>query len=139
MPASTRVAVIALTILGIVACGSERSHPAPVGASIPQVGSVVVGLAPDLPADRRDRLTRLGAPIHLGADPRERSVAALGRIRFAIGARSTEVDVRLEGAPPSVCARFRLTFGALGYNAPRLLFLKVKDDNDVSICAFTAP
>jgi len=59
------VAVIALTIFGIVACGSGRSHPAPVGAPVPQVGSVVVAVSPDLPADRRDRLTKLGATFML--------------------------------------------------------------------------
>ena len=61
----TTVALIALTIFGIVACGSERSHPVPVGAPVPQVGSVVVAMSPDLTTDRRDRLNKLGATFML--------------------------------------------------------------------------
>jgi hypothetical protein len=59
------VTFLTLTILAIGACGSARSHPAPVGAPIPQVGSVVVDMAPELPADRRARLDKLGATFLL--------------------------------------------------------------------------
>jgi hypothetical protein len=59
------VALLALVLLGIASCASERAHPAPVGEPVPQVGSVTVAFSPDLPTDRRERLDKLGAPFML--------------------------------------------------------------------------
>ena len=63
----TRVLRIALVLVasGLVGCGSERSHPLPLGESVPQVGRVVVALSSDLPTDRQARLDKLGATFML--------------------------------------------------------------------------
>ena len=93
-------AVVTLAILAVVGCGSARSHPAPVGASVPQVGSVIVGLSPDLPTDRRDRLNRLGATFMLkGA--LEAALAKVGKL-----------DVQSPVALQVDITKFRLRSGA---------------------------
>jgi hypothetical protein len=71
--------VLAVWMLGLAACSSERAHPEPVGESVPQVGRVIVAPSPDLPADRRERLEKLGATFMLKA-ALEAALSAAGKL-----------------------------------------------------------
>jgi hypothetical protein len=58
-----------------------------------------------------------------------------GSIDFTIGRRRMRVRACLRGRPPLVHAAFALSFTGLSYDPPKLLFLRVKDDLDVSVQA----
>ncbi len=103
MPASGRVATVALlalTVLGIVACASERAHPPPVGEPVPRVGRVIVAFSPDLPTDRRDRLDKLGATFML----RGALEAALSKAGKLDAQSPVDLEVKI--------TKFRLRSGA---------------------------
>jgi hypothetical protein len=56
-----------------------------------------------------------------------------GRIRLSIGPRRTEADLAVEGTRSLARGRLEITFTGLGYEPPRLLFLKVRDDLTVEV------
>lgn len=78
------IASIALILgmLGLAGCGSERSHAPPVGQPVPQVGTVAVTLSAELPADRQERLGKLGATFMLKGAV-EAALAKMGRLDTA--------------------------------------------------------
>jgi hypothetical protein len=78
------------------------------------------------------------APIAKGELASPASLSS-GRIAISIGPRRMETAAAFEGEPPSVTARFQLTFTGLGYQPPKLLFLKVKDAIDVEVTANLDP
>jgi hypothetical protein len=78
--------------------------------------------------------------VLLGEAPLERigsSLSGRGRIRFELRDRSQSASIDLSGeveqSPAKARASFALTFTGLGYEPPKLLFLKVKDTIEVTV------
>ena len=80
MLARVRRAAMAMAMFVVIwGCGSEQSHPAPIGALVPQVGKVSVIPDPALAEDRQQRLEKLGAVFMLkGA--LEAALAKVGKL-----------------------------------------------------------
>jgi hypothetical protein len=78
----------------------------------------------------------------VGEVPLERIGSRLvgrGQIRFELRGRSVNAAIDLSGeveqSPAKARASFTLTFTGLGYDPPKLLFLKVKDSIEVAVDA----
>jgi hypothetical protein len=84
--------------------------------------------------DRRPKVTgelRDPIPIRTSGD----RIAGEGRLALTIEGPTALVSVRFEGRLPRVSITLSPTFTGLGYQPPKLLFLKVKDELTVEIAA----
>jgi hypothetical protein len=60
-------------------------------------------------------------------------VSGEGKVRLSVQGPTATVPIRFEGSLPRVKATIEVTFTGLGYQPPKLLFLKVKDDLKVEL------
>ena len=85
-----------------------------------------------LHVDRKPKVKgELEAPISLSIEGER--VSGEGKVRLSVDGRTATASIRFEGRLPHVRATIDLTFSALGYQPPKLLFLKVKDDLKVEL------
>jgi len=73
----------------------------------------------------------LEGPITLSIEGER--VSGEGKVRLSVDGPTATAPIRFEGRLPAVKATIDVTFSALGYQAPKLLFLKVKDDLKVEL------
>jgi hypothetical protein len=82
--------------------------------------------------DRKPKVKgELEAPIALATEG-ERFFGE-GKVRLTVDGPTATAPIRFEGRLPNVRATIEVTFTALGYQPPKLLFLKVKDDLKVEL------
>jgi hypothetical protein len=82
--------------------------------------------------DRKPKVKgELADPIALSIDGER--VSGEGKVKLQIDGPTATAPIRFEGRLPQVRATIDVTFTALGYRPPKLLFLKVKDDLKVEL------
>lgn len=82
--------------------------------------------------DRKPKVKgELADPIALSKDGER--VSGEGKVKLQIDGPTATAPIRFEGRLPLVRATIDVSFSALGYRPPKLLFLKVKDDLKVEL------
>ncbi len=82
--------------------------------------------------------------LDLGAGPVARAILSEedGKLTFSIGSRSMTTAAVFHAPKASDAqgiAKFALTFSGLGYTAPKMLFLKVKDTLEIEVSTELQP